>query len=144
LRPLRNLVLVERILDEGHVRDERGDEVTAGGIIVPQDYKARGCQKAVRKADHFRARVIAVGPKVTDPLVVPGAIVPILTWSAEADGTRRGLYTGVDYTKDQLFVEWPDDFGGVVMNAPDAAEHRAHRAAVIDAAMMVNASGGRV
>jgi hypothetical protein len=120
LRPLRNLVLVERILDPGQTRDAQGFVVTSGGIALPQDYKAIGSRKAVNRPDHFRARVIAVGPKVTDPLIVPGAEVPILSWSTEPDGTRRGLYTGVDVTKDELFVRWPDDFGGVVMNVPDA------------------------
>ncbi len=120
LRPLRNLVLVERLPDLGRTRDASGNEFTAGGIMVPGDYKARGSVKAVRKSDHFMARVIAVGPLVTDSLVVPGAEVPVLTWADEADGTRRGMYTGVDYTKDQLFVSWPEDFGGCVMNAPPA------------------------
>ena len=118
LRPLRNLVLVEKIPDIGRTKGADGFEVTAGGIVLPQDYKARGSQKAVRKSDHFRARVLAVGPKVTDPLIAPGAEVIVLTWAEECDGTRRGMYTGVDYTKDQLFVNWPADFGGVVLNAP--------------------------
>lgn len=113
LRPLRNLVLVERILDAGQTRDAQGFVVTAGGIALPQDYKAIGSRKAVNRADHFRARVIAVGPKVTDPLITPGAEVPILTWADEPDGTRRGMYTGVDYVKGQLFVQWPEDFGGI-------------------------------
>lgn len=114
VRPLRNLVLVERLPDVGRTKLADGSEVTAGGIVVPQDYKARGSVKAVNKADHFRARVIAVGPRVTDPLVREGAEVVILAWAAESDGTRRGMYTGVDYGKDQLFVAWPEDFGGCV------------------------------
>jgi co-chaperonin GroES (HSP10) len=117
LRPLRNLILVERIMAEGRTCDADGNEVTAGGLIVPQDYKARGSQKAVRKEDHFRARVVAVGPKVNDPLIVPGAVVPVLTWAEEPDGTRRGMYSGVDGPDGLLFVT-TDDLGGVVMNAP--------------------------
>jgi hypothetical protein len=118
LRPLRNLVLVERLPDIGRTRDANGNEFTSGGLLVPGDYKARGSVKAVNRSDHFRARVIAVGPKVTDPLIAPGAEVVILTWADEADGTRRGMYTGVDGPDGSLFVNWPDDFGGVVLNAP--------------------------
>lgn len=114
IHPRRNLVLVRRVLEADRTRDAEGNERTAGGLYVPADYKARGSQKAVRKADHFRARVIAVGPHVKDPLVVPGAEVPILTWGNHPDGTRRSLYTGVDGPDGTLFVAWPDDFGGVV------------------------------
>ncbi len=125
LRPLRNLVLVERLPDIGRTRDANGEERTAGGIICPADYKARGSQKAVRKSDHFRARVLAVGPKVTDPLVCHGAEVVVLTWADEAnlDGTRRGMYTGVDGPNGTLFVSWPDDLGGCVLDPvlPQAA-----------------------
>lgn len=119
LRPLRNLVLVERITEK----------VSAGGIHFPEDYKARASAKAVNKADSFRARIVAVGPKVSDPLIAPGAEVPILTWAENADGTRRGLYTGIDGPDGLLFVKWPEDFGGVVYasttvppQAADAAE----------------------
>lgn len=121
LRPLRNLVLVERMPDLGRTLNAAGEEVTSCGIIVPRDYKARGSQKAVNKADQFRARVLAVGPEVVDPLVAPGAEVLIMTWAAECDGTRRGMYTGVDYRDGQLFVKWPEDFCGVVLNAPSEA-----------------------
>ncbi len=74
----------------------------------------------MRKSDHFRARVVAVGPTVSDPLVCPGAEVVILTWADDddLDGTRRGMYTGVDGPDGQLFVKWPQDFGGCVLNAP--------------------------
>lgn len=106
---MRDLILVERI----------AETVTAGGIHIPQDYKARGSQKAVNKADHWRARVVAVGPKVTDPLLVPGAEVQVLTWAEDADGTRRGMYTGIDGPDGMTFVT-PADLGGVVMNAPEA------------------------
>lgn len=112
LRPLRNLVLVERITEQ----------VTAGGIHIPQDYKAIGSRKAVNRPDDFRARVIAVGPKVTDELVRPGAEVLIFTWAAEADGSRRGMYTGTDGpSKGSLFVSWPADFAGVAFCSEDEA-----------------------
>ncbi len=101
---MRNLVLVHRITET----------MTAGGLHVPQDYKARGSQKAVNRPDTFRARVVAVGPKVTDPLIAPGAEVDILSWADNADGTRRGMYTGVDGPDGTTFVRWPDDFGGAV------------------------------
>lgn len=112
LRPLRNRVLVERVTEK----------VTAGGIFVPEDYEARASRKAVNRADHFKARVLAVGPEVTDALVVPGAEVQILTWSAEPDGTRRGMYTGVDGPDGTLFVNWPSDFAGYVYERAEAAE----------------------
>ena len=109
LRPLRNLIQVERLPDLGRTRDADGNEVTAGGIVVPQDYAARGSQKAVRKADFFRARVLAVGPKVPVEDVAPGAEVLVMTWGNHPDGTRRSLYTGVDGPDGTLLVEYPDD-----------------------------------
>lgn len=116
LRPLRNLIQVERMPDLGRTRDGEGNEVTAGGIVIPQDYKARGSHKAVRKADFFRARVLAIGPQVRD--LEPGNEVLVITWAAESDGTRRGLYTGADGPDGTLFVEYPDD----LVCAVDAAE----------------------
>lgn len=109
LRPLRNLIQVERMPDLGRTRDGEGNEVTAGGIVIPQDYKARGSQKAVRKADFFRARVLAVGPKVPAGDLAVGNEVLVITWAAETDGTRRGMYTGIDGPDGSLFVEYPND-----------------------------------
>ncbi len=131
LRPMRDLILVERLPDEGRTRDASGHEVTAGGIVIPADYKAIGSRKAVNKADHWRARVVAVGPKVTDPLIVPGAEVQVLTWSEEPDGTRRGMYTGIDGPDGLMFVR-PCDLGGVVMNAPDDASWAAAKERIAD------------
>lgn len=111
LRPLRNRVLVERITEK----------VTAGGIHVPQDYKARGSVKAVNKRDEFRARVLAVGLEVREELIKPGVEVLLYTWAEESDGTRRGMYTGVDGPDGTLFVNWPEDFAGIVFVAPEQA-----------------------
>lgn len=98
------------------------EKVTAGGIIVPEDYVARASKKAVSKADHFKARVLAVGPEVKDALIQPGAEVQIYTWAENPDGTRRGLYTGVDGPDGTLFVNWPEDFAGYVYGSDEAAE----------------------
>lgn len=106
LRPLRDLIQVERLPDLGRTRDGDGNEVTARGIVIPQDYKARGSAKAVNKADFFRARVLAVGPKVRD--VSAGDEVLVLTWGANPDGSRRSLYAGVDGPDGTLFIT-PDD-----------------------------------
>lgn len=84
LRPLRNLLYVEPIVET----------VSAGGILLPEDYKARGSKKAVNRPDWFRAAVKAVGPEVRD--VSPGDHVLVHTWAEKADGTRRGLYVGHD------------------------------------------------
>lgn len=106
LRPLRDLIQVERLPDLGRTRDADGNEVTAAGLVIPQDYAARGSVKAVNKADYFRARVLAVGPKVRDVSV--GDEVLVMTWGAEADGTRRSLYVGIDGPDGTLLVT-PND-----------------------------------
>lgn len=120
LRPLRDLIQVERLPDLGRTRDGDGNEVTATGIIIPQDYKARGSAKAVNKADYFRARVLAVGPKVRD--VAAGDEVLVLTWGASPDGSRRSLYVGIDGPDGTLFVT-PDDLVCGVNAVPSAWPH---------------------
>jgi len=104
IRPLRNRVLVKPIRET----------MTAGGLHIPQDYKAIPSRKAVNRPDHFLAEVVAVGSEVKDEALVPGARVSILTWSERADGTRRSMYTGEDGPDGTLFVRWPEDFGGCV------------------------------
>lgn len=96
LRPLRNLLHVEPIRET----------VTAGGILIPQDYRALGSRKAVERPDTFRARVLAVGPDVRG--VEPGDDVLVYTWAERADGTRRSLYVGHD-VPGGLLVSYPDD-----------------------------------
>jgi co-chaperonin GroES (HSP10) len=96
LRPLRDLIHVEPIRET----------VSAGGILLPEDYKALGSKKAVNRPDTFRARVLAVGPEVRG--VEPGEDVLVYTWSERADGTRRGLYTGHD-VPGGLLVRYPED-----------------------------------
>jgi hypothetical protein len=119
LRPLRNLIHVERLPDLGNEMNAEGDVVTPGGIIVPNDYKAPGRHKAVNKADHFRARVLATGPKVHG--VERGDEILLLTWGANPDGTRRSMYTGVDAPDGTLLVEYPDDVVCVLNPAPPQA-----------------------
>ena len=121
LKPLRNLLHIEKLPDLGHTQDADGNVVTAGGILLPQDYKARGSYKAVNKGDFFRARVLAAGPKVPSGDVQPGDEVLVLTWGNNPDGSRRSLYTGVDGPDGTLLVEYPDDIVCRV-NVAEAAE----------------------
>lgn len=79
LRPLRDLILIERL--EGHGIER----VTKGGIIIP----AASEKRAQTKRDYFRAKVLAIGPKVVD--VEPGEHVLVHTW---ANGDGRQMYTG--------------------------------------------------
>lgn len=117
LRPLRNLVHVERLPDIGHTR-ENGETRTAGGIIVPETYEAPGRKKAVNKPDSFRARVLAVGPRVPAGELSEGDEVVVLTWSENSDGTRRGLYTGIDAPGDTLLIEYPTDIECALVRDP--------------------------
>lgn len=113
----KNLVLVKRL---------PRPTTTPGGLYLPEDYKALAAWKAVNQDDDFTAEVLSVGPDVRDPLVVPGAQVQILAWADDANlnGTRRSMYTGVDGPDGTLFVKWPDDFAGYVVQ-PSTGEHAA-------------------
>ena len=103
VRPLRNLVLVERV-------EKR---VTDGGIVIPETFDAKHSPrlKMLAKADYFEVEVKACGPEVRD--LKPGDHAYVFTF-AEGDGTT--LYTGTSDTgarADQakrLFVKWPQDF----------------------------------
>lgn len=103
--------------------------MTPGGLHLPGDYKALASWKAVNRDDDFTAEVVSVGPDVTDALIVPGAKVQILAWADDdkLDGTRRSMYTGVDGPDGTLFVKWPEDFAGYVVDRvqPSAGEHAA-------------------
>lgn len=97
VRPLRDLLYVER------VRREK----TAGGIVIPQtfDHRHRPSLKFGAIADHFEAKVLAVGPDVRE--VRPGDHV--LVWTYAGAGEKR-LWTGEPGdSKDRLFVRCPDD-----------------------------------
>ena len=95
LRPLRNLVQIEKVVREK----------TAGGIYVPTsfDHQARPSLKFGAIPDHFEARVVAVGPDVRD--IGPGD--HILVWQY-ADGDGSKLFTG-DGDAERLLIKYPDD-----------------------------------
>lgn len=125
LRPLRNLVHVERLPDLGRSR-ENGETRTEGGIIVPDTYADRGSRKAINRPDVFRARVLAVGPSVPAGEMTAGDEVLVLSWAGKPDGTRRSLYTGIDAPGDTLLVEYPADIECVVHPVqPREGEHAA-------------------
>lgn len=108
MRPLRNLMLVEKLPDLGCVISEDGETVTLGGIIVPTTFKARGpSQRIAAKKDFWRARVVAIGPEVRE--VAVGDHVLIDTWAEKADGTHAGLYTGIDVGDGRRLVAYPND-----------------------------------
>jgi co-chaperonin GroES (HSP10) len=100
VRPLRNLVYVERIRPEA----------TPGGILIPQtfDHKHSARLKTAATPDYFPARVLAVGPQVRDLKEDDHVFV----WTyAEGDGSK--LFTGDAegaLGKDRMFVAWPNDF----------------------------------
>lgn len=103
VRPLRNLVLVERV-----EKDE-----SPGGIVLPKTFEARHSPrlKMLAKPDYFEAEVIACGPDVRE--LKPGDHTLVFTF---ADGDGSTLYTGqsdngrrADGAK-RLFVKYPDDF----------------------------------
>ncbi len=94
VRPLRDLILVERL--EGHGIER----ITPGGIVIPASVERR----AEQKADMFRAKVVATGPQVRE--LEPGDHVMVHTWE---DGDGSKLYTGVTGTgRHELFIK-PDD-----------------------------------
>lgn len=108
MRPLRNLVLVERLPEVGHLVNDKGDEVTAGGIIVPQTFKAKGpSQRLGAKRDHFRARVVAVGPDASRDLKPEDEIL-VWTFAGGAGDAKQGLYTGTP-VPGGLLIEYPED-----------------------------------
>lgn len=106
VRPLRNLVYVERIKRE----------MTAGGLHIPQTFV---CGKHGHAAgtriqatpDYFEAEVLAIGPDVRE--LEPGDRCYVFTF---ADGDGSNLYTGTsddgrraDKAR-RMFVKYPDDF----------------------------------
>lgn len=97
LRPLRNLVYVERVKRE----------VSAGGILLPQtfDNQNRPSLRHGAVADYFEAKVLAVGPLVQELTV--GDTILVHTY-AGGDGSK--LYTGEGTTDaERLFVKYPED-----------------------------------
>lgn len=108
IRPYGDRVLVEKLDGEGV------DTVSPGGIHLPGVKFARGKTKHV--PDTFRARVLAVGPKVRDVRV--GDEVIAYTYSREGHGrvltgdeTEYGLVLGED---DVLAVLEPTEVVPVV------------------------------
>ena len=115
----KNLVLVKPVPKP---------KMTASGLLhLPEDYKAIAAKKAVDAPDDFWAEVLSVGPDVNDALVHRGAVVQILTDSGDYKGTRRSMFTGVDGPDGTLFVKYPDDFAGGVLDPvqPSQGEHAA-------------------
>ncbi len=99
IRPLRDGLYVERMRET----------VTQGGIVLPETFKAgkngfSARQKMNAVADHFRAKVLAVGPDVRE--LSQGD--EILVWAfAEGDGSK--LYTGESVgDKGKLFIKADD------------------------------------
>jgi co-chaperonin GroES (HSP10) len=97
VRPLRNLVLVER------VRREK----TAGGIVLPAtfDHKNRPSLRLGAVSDYWEAKVLAVGPRVHE--LSAGDTVLVHTY---VGGQGSQLFTGHETGTDgQLLIEYPDD-----------------------------------
>ncbi len=100
IRPLRDLLYVEKI---------RPTHSPGGLLHLPSTFRAgKGGHSAREKmnatADHFPAKVLAVGPQVRE--VKPGDTVLVWTF-AEGDGSK--LWTGDSVgEKDRLFIK-PDD-----------------------------------
>lgn len=101
MRPLRNLVLVERMRERA----------SPGGILFPRAFKRKHpSEKHKYVPDYWRARVKAVGPDVQG--LSDGDEVLIYTWSENGKGQlHMGLYTGIPVGKgdDEVLVEYPDD-----------------------------------
>lgn len=103
VRPLRNLVYVERVKHEK----------TPGGIVIPETFEAKHSArlKMMAKSEYFEAKVLAVGPDVRD--LQPDDHTYVFTF---ADGDGSKLYTGTSVdgkredTARRMFVEYPDDF----------------------------------
>lgn len=95
--PIKDRILVTRL--EGHGIET----VSKGGIIIPAT-----AEKSVRtKADHFRARVDALGPDAAVAFageLRPGDEVLVYTYS----GTETSVFTGADAGKVGLVIG-PDD-----------------------------------
>ncbi len=107
VRPLRNLVCVERMPGLGCTLNADGDTVTAGGIILPRAFKRKHpSQKIGAVPDFFRARVVGVGPDVPAGELSPGDEVLVFSFQASE---KEGLYTGTDAGAGRLFVDYPDD-----------------------------------
>ncbi len=108
MRPLRNLMLVERMPDLGCVISEDGNTVTLGGIIMPATFKASGpSQRISAKKDVWRGRVLAVGPDVRE--IAAGDTVLVHTWSDKGTGTHEGLYTGIAVGEGRKLIAYPED-----------------------------------
>lgn len=80
------------------------ERTTKGGIVLPATLGSR----AKTKADMWRGKVLAVGPKVTELSV--GEHVLVHTW-ADGDGTQ--LYTGTPLAGHRRIIK-PDDIVCVV------------------------------
>jgi co-chaperonin GroES (HSP10) len=112
VRPIGNKILVERL--EGHGIER----VTDGGLVIPATCEA----KARTKNDHFRARVLAVGPEAPQVAEAVKAGFDHVLVYAWCDHGQRGLYTGKPLDNRRLFIE-PDDI--VMAVTGDAkVEHR--------------------
>ncbi len=110
IRPLRNLVYVERV----------HKEKTEGGILIPKTFRAgksghSASAKMDAVPDYFEAKVLHIGPEVTE--IAPGD--HLLVWSFDGgDGSK--LYTGENVgEKDRAFIRFPDD----VVCAIDLEKH---------------------
>ncbi len=105
IHPRHDWVLVERITET----------VSAGGIHLPATFAGSRSAKLGAKADHWKARVVAVGPEAHD--LEPGDVVLVHTWAA---GEGRGLYAGVHAGEGLLFVRYGADI--VCALEPDPIE----------------------
>lgn len=92
--PLRDLVLVEK-LDMGRERS------SPGGIILPATLGSH----VKTKADYWRGRVLARGPKAHD--VEVGEDVLVYTWNDDTGGAG-GLYTGVGLGQHRVLIKAED------------------------------------
>jgi len=101
MKPLRNLVLVERMRERQ----------SPGGIHFPRAFKRKHpSEKHKYVPDYWRGKVKAIGPKVTE--LKEGDEVLIYTWSENGKGQlHMGLYTGIPTGRgeDLVLVEYPDD-----------------------------------
>lgn len=110
VRPLRNLVYVEKIVRER----------AAGGLWVPSTFKAgkHGHSARLKMAatpDYFPARVLSCGPDVRE--IAPGDEVLVYTF-AEGDGTK--LYTGENVGEaKRMVIMYPNDILCAVEYDPD-------------------------
>ena len=98
VRPLRNLVYVERLRPK----------TTDGGIHIPETFEAKHSArlKTAATPDYFPAKILSIGPLVRE--LLPGDTVLVYTY-AEGDGKK--LYTGENVgERDRMFVHYPDDF----------------------------------